>query len=74
MTLCLPWEQDIHCNVDLNFGTALKPSNLEILFCSKNNFYDLLLNDKMKETFTGSSLQAILFYYDMEGVNNPLTK
>ena len=61
MTLYLSWVQNIHCNVDLNFSTALKPSYLEILFCSKNNLYDLLLNDKLKETFTGSSLQAVLF-------------
>ena len=61
MTLYLSWEQNIHCNVDLNFNTALEPSYLEILFCSKNNLYDFLLNDKLKETFTGSSLQAILF-------------
>ena len=45
MTLYLSWEQNIHCNVDLNFSTALKPSYLEILFCSKNTLYDLLLND-----------------------------
>ena len=61
MTLYLSWVQNIHCNVDLNFSIALKPSYLEILFCSKNNLYDLLLNDKLKETFTGSSLQAVLF-------------